>query len=67
MMATDLQDAISLLVSKAQTDGSVLDVAQAAVSLASEHGGNSREIAALITEAGVAARINMKLDGKTGV
>jgi hypothetical protein len=33
-MATNLQDAISLLLAKVQADGSVLDVADAAIKLA---------------------------------
>jgi hypothetical protein len=58
-MATNLQDAISLLLAKVKADGSVLDVADAAVKLAKEYGGNSREIAILITEGGLSARLNM--------
>jgi hypothetical protein len=58
-MATNLQDAISLLLAKVKADGSVLDVADAAVKLAKEYGGNSREIAILITEGGLIARLNM--------
>jgi hypothetical protein len=59
MMATNLQDAISRLLEKVQADGSVLDVADAAIKLAKEFGGNSREIAILITEGGLIARLNM--------
>jgi hypothetical protein len=59
MMATNLQDAISLLLAKVKADGSVLNVADAAVKLAKEFGGNSREIAILITEGGLIARLNM--------
>jgi hypothetical protein len=59
MMATNLQDAISLLLAKVQADGSVLDVADAAIKLAKEFGGNSREVAILITEGGLIARLNM--------
>jgi hypothetical protein len=59
VMVTNLQDAISLLLMRVKADGSILDVADAAVKLAKEYGGNSREIAILITEGGLIARLNM--------
>jgi hypothetical protein len=55
-----LQGAISELMSKAQADRDILRVAAAATRLAREHGGDSREIALLIIEAGLRSRINME-------
>jgi hypothetical protein len=57
-----LQDAIADLVNKAQSDGTLLRVAAAAEKLARQHGADSREIAALIIDAGAKARINMLMD-----
>jgi hypothetical protein len=60
-MSRELQDAISGLVTKSQADRRVLRVAEAATRIAREHGGDSREIAILITRAGIAARLNMEI------
>jgi hypothetical protein len=62
MRGPNLQDAISELIAKAQTDRSVLHVAHEAVRLAKVYGGDSCEIAVLITNTGLIARINMEMD-----
>lgn len=60
-MAGNLQDAISEVVKKAREDGGVLHVANVAVKLANEYGGDCREIASRITRAGLLARLNMEM------
>jgi hypothetical protein len=60
MERRDLEGAISELVSNARDGRNVLCVAAAASRLAKLHGGDSREIALLIIEAGLRARINME-------
>jgi hypothetical protein len=57
----NLQDAISELVAKTRKGGGMLRVADAAVRLASENGGDCREIALEITKAGILARLTMEL------
>lgn len=58
---TPVVDAIFGLVSEAQLKRDVLDVSRAATRLAKVHGGDSREMAVLITDAGLRAHINMDL------
>ena len=60
-MASNLQDAISEVVEKTRTDGGVLRVANAAVRLADQYGGDCREIASHLTNAGLHARLNMEI------
>lgn len=61
-MAEALQEAISELMREAIDTGIVLNVADAAERLAKEYGGDSREIADQITEAGLHAGINMNMN-----
>jgi hypothetical protein len=62
MKPSNLESAISVLIRTTLESAKLLDVAKAAEELAGEYGGDPREIASQITEAGVAARINMKLE-----
>jgi hypothetical protein len=60
-MAGKLQDAISEVVERTREAGGVLRVANVAVKLADEYGGDCREIASEITRAGLLARLNMEI------
>jgi hypothetical protein len=60
-MTDHLQDAISAVIERIRTAGGVLHVADAAVRLADEHGGDCYEIASLITNAGLLAGLNMEI------
>jgi HD superfamily phosphohydrolase YqeK len=60
-MAGNLQDAISEVVERARKNRGVLRVADAAVKLANQYGGDCREIASAITRAGLLSRVNMEI------
>jgi hypothetical protein len=60
-MARNLKEAISEVVERARESRNVLHVADAAVKLANQYGGDSREIASEITRAGLLGRVNMEI------